>query len=167
MAVSFRKNTAEVSVEERTIRLEERVDRLQVDMTDVKAHIQRVDSKVDALRDRFELLHAAMLDRFAAADRRMSEIAAGLAVLTNRVDNLTTELRANSKALLDAAESMFDRKFFRATGIIFGGVPIILATLTLLEDELSTMQILAACSGITTVIWLIALVATRRRPAKA
>jgi hypothetical protein len=66
MALPAARFEAEMFMDERMGRLEERVERIQVDVADLKIDIRRIDGKVDAVRDSVTVLQGQMKDGFMA-----------------------------------------------------------------------------------------------------
>ncbi len=73
MALPAKRLIPEIPMDDRIIRLEERFERLQVDVTDIKTDINRVDGKVDTLRDSVANLQGEMKDGFIALMNNMLE----------------------------------------------------------------------------------------------
>jgi chromosome segregation ATPase len=93
MTSAARQLEAEFNVEERTIRLEERVGFIQAEITEMKADYRHLDAKVDATRDdvagvkaSVTALHIEMKDGFASVDRRMCELATKAELATTRIE---------------------------------------------------------------------------------
>jgi chromosome segregation ATPase len=93
MTSAARQLEAEFNVEERTIRLEERVGFIQAEITEMKADYRHLDAKVDATRDdvagvkaSVAALHIEMKDGFASVDRRMCELATKAELATTRIE---------------------------------------------------------------------------------
>jgi predicted nucleic acid-binding Zn-ribbon protein len=93
MTSAARQLKAEFNVEERTIRLEERVGFIQAEITEMKADYRHLDAKVDATRDdvagvkaSVAALHIEMKDGFASVDRRMCELATKAELATTRIE---------------------------------------------------------------------------------
>jgi hypothetical protein len=79
MASPARAIEVERPVEERTIRLEERVEHMQSDITDIKGDVRRVDAKVDAVKDSVVSLRIEMKDGFARIEAAMADLRLGRA----------------------------------------------------------------------------------------
>jgi chromosome segregation ATPase len=73
MALPAAKLESENHVEARVTRLEEKVDRLQSDMTEVKADIRRVDSKADAIKDALSALDPRTQASISSLELRTQE----------------------------------------------------------------------------------------------
>jgi chromosome segregation ATPase len=111
MALPAKRIVPEIPMEDRIVRLEDRFERLQVDVTDMKADIRRVDGKVDALRDSVTTLQGEMKDGFIALVNRMVESERAIRVefkadmqqlrteLTTDAQQLRTELKTDAQHL--------------------------------------------------------------------
>jgi hypothetical protein len=62
MSIPARKPQPEVIVEERMARLEVTVEHIQSDVTEIKANLSRLDSKIDAVKDSVEALKRGRLE---------------------------------------------------------------------------------------------------------
>ena len=62
MAVAATEFEVEDSVEERIVRLEEKVDRVQSDVADLKIDVRRLDAKIDGVKDSVSELRVEMRD---------------------------------------------------------------------------------------------------------
>jgi chromosome segregation ATPase len=107
---------AEFLMEEQTIRLEERVASIQVNVTEIKADYRRLDSKVDAtqasvsdVKGSVSALRVETKDGFASCDRRMAEFNASLIVLNGRLDGVTSEGRAARDDVKSTRTDLSDR----------------------------------------------------------
>jgi hypothetical protein len=88
MAAPAQKVISERSMEEHTVRFEERVDRLQSDMAEVKSDIRRIDTKVDAVKDSLATHRVETKDAIAGLRLEMrdgfAEQSQALAILEGR-----------------------------------------------------------------------------------
>jgi hypothetical protein len=230
-------------VEERTIRLEERVGFIQADVAEIKAGYRHLEAKVDATRDDMSVgtvresvttLRAEMKEGFANVDRRMAEFAtkADLAATDRRMaesfaasdrrmaesladsDHRMAESFAGSNrrmaesfadsnrrmaessgatdrrmaefatkadlaatkselvakidelkvSLMEYTDITFDRKFFRATGIMIGAGSALYAAVSHMEEmALSRNEIALVAFGAAIVIWSVSLFMTGRQ----
>jgi hypothetical protein len=68
----------EAPVEERIARLETHVEHIQSDVTEIKGHLQRLDQKIDAVKDSLEgkldNLRAAIFELNISIERRFSRL---------------------------------------------------------------------------------------------
>jgi hypothetical protein len=192
MTSAARQLKAEFNVEERTIRLEERVGFIQAEITEMKADYRHLDAKVDATRDdvagvkaSVAALHIEMKDGFASVDRRMCELAtkAELATtrielsgkidatrgdLSGRIDATRTELSekidATKTSLMEHTDIHYDRRFFRSTGIVIGAGAALYAGITRMQDmDFARSEIAAAAVCTAIVIWCLSLFGTGRQ----
>jgi F0F1-type ATP synthase membrane subunit b/b' len=100
MALPAKRIVPEIPMEDRIVRLEDRFERLQVDVTDMKADIRRVDGKVDALRDSVTTLQGEMKDGFIALVNRMVESERAIRVeFKADMQQLRTELTTDAQQL--------------------------------------------------------------------
>jgi hypothetical protein len=94
MALPARALESETFVEEHLGRLEERAERLQVDVTDLKADIRRVDGKVDAVNTSTTALQGEVKDGFLALVGRISDTERAIrADFATSVSELRNELK--------------------------------------------------------------------------
>ncbi|MGH9961360.1 MAG: hypothetical protein ACREBC_30245, partial [Pyrinomonadaceae bacterium] len=65
---------------------------------------------------------------------------------------------------LESADILFDRKFFRTTGIIIGAIPILYGAVAFLQKTSLAGELIAgiAC-GVGLVIWIVSFVGTRKQ----
>jgi chromosome segregation ATPase len=211
MVVAARTFEAEISVEEHTIRLiEQRVEHIQSDVTEMKTDIRRLDAKIENNRDTIAdvkdsvaALRVEMKDGIAATNQKFSELTAAIVVLDGKFERLDektdaldrkTDEKANAldrkfdektdalaarldektnalerkieetkTQLMECVNALFDRKFFRAIGVIIaGGVPAMtLPTALLQKTSLGIIPVIAVVFGISAVILLGTFLATR------
>lgn len=100
-------------MEERTIRLEERVGVIQDDIAEMKADYRRLDAKIDAARDSVSdvkdsvgELRVEMKDGFRAVDRQIFLVAGALGMLDGAVKESVGVLNGSLAALHTKVESL-------------------------------------------------------------
>jgi chromosome segregation ATPase len=100
-------------VEERTIRLEERVGFIQADIAEIKTDYRRLDAKVDATRDSVSdvkdsvaALRVETMAGFRAVDRQTSAIEVTLGLLNGSLAALHTKVEDLSSAVRETREDL-------------------------------------------------------------
>jgi chromosome segregation ATPase len=121
MAACAREIEAEMSMEERLARLEERTGYLQADVTDIKSRLERMEAKFEArlrrlamdLRASFDARFGSATERFAAIDRRFDVVDSKFEAVDKRFDVVDSKFEAVDKRF-DAVDKKFeavDKKF--------------------------------------------------------
>src|SRR5712691_436967 len=119
-----------------------------------------IGTELIALHGKFEVVSAdvrVMKEEFA---QKTSE-------LSTKIEKETTTLSAKiddtKKNLLDSADILFDRKFFRTTGIIVGAIPVLYGAVVFLQKASLGGELIAgiAC-GVGIFIWVISFLITRK-----
>jgi len=167
MTSAARKLEAEFNVEER----------IQSDIAELKADYRALYAKVDGTRDDISrvresisqvresvaTLRAEMKEGFANMERRMTEFATK-ADLTAKADELHRRIDETKASLMEHMDIVFDRKFFRATGIMVGAVAAIYGGGSYLDDQGFTGSEKAAVGlGVAVAVWLYSLFAAGRQ----
>jgi SMC interacting uncharacterized protein involved in chromosome segregation len=96
----------ENDVEAQFARLEEKVDRLQSDMTEVKTDIRRVDSKADAIRDALAAFDSKTQASIASLELKAQQ---SIAALDLKIAGLDLKCQT-SFAVLDGKIEALDKK---------------------------------------------------------
>lgn len=104
----------------------------------------------------------APLGKHALLDKLLSAIvASGWQVLV--VDH-RPEGEETKNILLDTADILFDRKFYRTTGIIIGAIPILYGAVSFLQNSTLGGDVItgiAFAAGL--LIWIVSFVVTKKR----
>jgi chromosome segregation ATPase len=126
------------------------------------------EEKTDALGrridDRFTTLDRKIDDRFTVLDRKIDD---RFTVLDRKIDERHTTLERKIEEmkvhLMERVNALFDRKFFRAIGVIIGGgVPAMTVPTALLQKtSLGIFPVIAVVFAISAVILLGTFLATR------
>ena len=77
---------------------------------------------------------------------------------------LSTKIDDTKDRLLESADILFDRKFFRTTGIIIGAIPILYGAVAFLQKTSLGSELIAgiACT-VGVVIWVVSFLVTRKQ----
>lgn len=120
-----------------------------------------IGTELISLHGKFETVSAdvrVMKDEFA---QKTSELSGKIEKETS---TLSTKIDDTKHSLLESADVLFDRKFFRTTGIIIGAIPILYGAVTFLQKTSLGGELIAgiAC-GVGLLIWAVSFVITRRQ----
>lgn len=88
MSRAAREFDRESFVNERTGRLEERVDGLRTDVTEIRADARRIEDKVEAVKDSLAKFRVEMKDSFLAVTKEIAACTTRLAVMEHATDGL-------------------------------------------------------------------------------
>ena len=83
--------------------------------------------------------------------------------IEKETSTLSTKIEDTKNKLLDSADILFDRKFFRTTGIIIGAIPLLYGAVVFLQKTSLGGELIAgiAC-GVGILIWVISFLITRK-----
>lgn len=120
-----------------------------------------IGTELMALQGKFELVSAhvgVMKDQFA---QKTAELASKIEKETS---TLSTKIEETKNTLLDTADILFDRKFYRATGIIIGAIPILYGAVSFLQNStLGGDLITGIAIAVGLLIWIVSFVVTKKR----
>lgn len=120
-----------------------------------------IGTELISLHGKFETVSAdvrVMKDEFT---QKTSELSGKIEKETN---TLSTKIDETKNTLLESADILFDRKFFRTTGIIIGAIPILYGAVAFLQKTSLGGELIAgiAC-GVGLVIWVVSFLVTRKQ----
>jgi len=120
-----------------------------------------IGTELISLHGKFETVSAdvrVMKDEFA---QKTSELSGKIEKETS---TLSTKIDETKNTLIESADILFDRKFFRTTGIIIGAIPILYGAVALLQKTSLGGELIAgiAC-GVGLIIWVVSYVITRKQ----
>jgi deoxycytidine triphosphate deaminase len=142
----------------------------------ISSNIERIDAKKQlkeagypfdhigteliALHGKFELVSSDVRVMKEEFTQKTSE-------LSNKIEKetstLSTKIEDTKNNLLDSADILFDRKFYRTTGIIIGAIPVLYAIASFVENTPSVAQyttLIAFGSGLA--IWIVSYYLTKK-----
>lgn len=119
-----------------------------------------IGTELIALQGKFELVSSdvrMMKEEFA---QKTSELSGKIEKETS---TLSSKIEDTKNKLLESADILFDRKFFRTTGIIVGAIPILYGAVVFLQKTSLGRELIAgiAC-GVGILIWVISFLITRK-----
>lgn len=87
--------------------------------------------------------------------------------LSNKIEKetntLSTKIDDTKENLLESADILFDRKFYRTTGIIVGAIPVLYGVVALLQKTSLGGEVVAAIAfAVGIVIWAVSYIMTRK-----
>lgn len=98
-----------------------------------------------------------MKDEFT---QKASELSTKIEKETN---TLSTKIDDTKNNLLESADILFDRKFYRITGIIVGALPVLYGVVAFLQKTSLRGELVAAIAfGVGIVIWVVSYFMTRK-----
>jgi deoxycytidine triphosphate deaminase len=119
-----------------------------------------IGTELISLHGKFETVSSdvrLMKDEFA---QKTSELSGKIEKETT---TLSTKIDDTRHSLLESADVLFDRKFFRTTGIIIGSIPILYGAITFLQKtSLSGGLIAVIACGVGVLIWVVSYLITRK-----
>jgi deoxycytidine triphosphate deaminase len=119
-----------------------------------------IGTELMALHGKFELVSSdvrVMKDEFT---QKTGELAVKMEKETN---TLSTKIDDTKNSLLEKADVLFDRKFYRTTGIIVGAIPVLYGIVAFLQKtQLGGESIASIALGLGVVVWLLSYVMTRK-----
>ena len=114
-----------------------------------------------ALHGKFELVSSdvrVMKEEFA---QKTSELSGKIEKETNTLSN---KIEDTKNKLLESADILFDRKFFRTTGIIVGAIPILYGAVVFLQKTSLGGELIAGIAfGVGILIWIVSVLVTRKQ----
>lgn len=119
-----------------------------------------IGTELMALHGKFEVISAdvrVVKEDFA---QKTSELSSKIEKETS---TLSTKIDDTKNNLLESADILFDRKFYRTTGIIVGAIPVLYGVVSFLQKTSwgsETIAIIAFAVGI--VIWLVSYFMTKK-----
>jgi deoxycytidine triphosphate deaminase len=119
-----------------------------------------IGTELIALHGKFELVSAdvrVMKEEFAQKTTELS------GKIDTETSTLSTKIEDTKNKLLESADILFDRKFFRTTGIIIGSIPLLYGAVVFLQKTSLGGELIAgiACS-VGILIWVISFLITRK-----
>lgn len=120
-------------------------DHIGTELTNLHGKFEVVSSDVRLMRDEFQ--------------NRTKELSDKIQQETGAISGKLEEERKN---ILEKVESLFDRKFIRAAGVILGAIPVLYGGVTYLQKTTwggSTIAFIAMVSGVVVIV--LSLVLTR------
>lgn len=119
-----------------------------------------IGTELVALHGKFETVSAdvrLMKDEFA---QKTSELSTKIEKETN---TLSTKIDVTKNSLLESADILFDRKFFRTTGIIIGAIPVLYGAIAFLQNTSLGGEFVAAIAlGVGILIWVVSYLMTKK-----
>lgn len=119
-----------------------------------------IGTELAALHGKFETVSAdvrVMKEEFA---QKTSELSGKIEKETN---TLSTKIDDTKNNLLESADILFDRKFYRTTGIIVGALPVLYGVVAFLQrTSLGGEPVAAIAFGVGIVIWAVSYFMTRK-----
>lgn len=119
-----------------------------------------IGTELIALHGKFELVSAdvrVMKEEFAQKTSELSN------KIEKETSTLSTKIDDTKNNLLESADILFDRKFYRTTGIIVGAIPVLYGLVSFLQKTSwgsETIAFIAFAVGI--VIWLVSYFMTKK-----
>jgi predicted nuclease with TOPRIM domain len=145
-----------VGLEGRVEGLNGKVESLNIRFGGLDSRVEGLDSKVEGLEGKVDGLNGKVESlniRFDGLDRKIDSTA----------EQLGKKIEDASARAAEHAEILFDRKFFRATGVIIGAAPVLYGAATVLQaTSLGVASIATVAIGIGILIWIIPLLVTRK-----
>jgi deoxycytidine triphosphate deaminase len=137
------------------------------DRLDPKKQLREAGYPFDHIGTELVTLHGKF--ELVSADVRMmkEEFAQKTSELSGKIDKetstLSTKIEDTKNNLLESADILFDRKFFRTTGIIIGAIPLLYGGVVFLQKTSLGGELIAgiAC-GVGILIWVISFLITRK-----
>lgn len=118
-----------------------------------------IGTELMALQGKFELVSAdvrVMKEEFA---QKTSELSSKIEKETGTLSTKIDETKSN---LLESADILFDRKFYRTTGIIVGAIPVLYGVASYLEKTSWGGEFVALIAfGVGIVIWAVSYFMTK------
>jgi deoxycytidine triphosphate deaminase len=119
-----------------------------------------IGTELIGLHGKFETVSAdvrVMKEEFAQKTAELS------GKIEKETTTLSTKIEDTKNNLLDSANVLFDRKFFRTTGVIVGSIPILYgAVLFLQKASLDANLIAGIACAVGVLIWITSFVVTRK-----
>lgn len=119
-----------------------------------------IGTELVSLHGKFETVSAdvrVMKEEFA---QKTSELTTKIEKETN---TLSTKIDDTKTNLLESADILFDRKFYRTTGIIVGAIPVLYGLIAFLQKSSLGGELVAAIAlGVGIVIWAVSYFITRK-----
>ncbi|SRR5258708_1442749 len=120
-----------------------------------------IGTELISLHGKFETVSAdvrVMKDEFAQKTTELS------GKIEKETSTLATKIEDTKNKLLESADILFDRKFFRTTGIIIGAIPVLYGAVAFLERTKLGGEVIAgiACA-VGIVIWVVSILITRKQ----
>jgi deoxycytidine triphosphate deaminase len=119
-----------------------------------------IGTELMALHGKFELVSAdvrVMKDDFA---QKTSELSSKIEKETS---TLSTKIDETKNTLLNSADILFDRKFYRTTGIIIGAIPVLYGMVSFLQKSSLGGEFVAGIAFAAGVlIWAVSLILTKK-----
>lgn len=119
-----------------------------------------IGTELVALHGKFETVSTdvrVMKDEFT---QRASELSTKIEKETN---TLSTKIDDTKNNLLESADILFDRKFYRTTGIIVGALPVLYGVVAFLQKTSLGGELVAAIAfGVGIVVWVVSYFMTRK-----
>lgn len=104
-----------------------------------------------------------------SADVRVmkEDFAQKAAELSNKIEKetttLSTKIEDTKNNILQSADVIFDKKFYRTTGIIVGAIPVLHGVVSFLQgSSLEDKTITAIAFGVGIVIWIVSFLMTKK-----
>jgi deoxycytidine triphosphate deaminase len=130
-------------------------------LTEAGYPFDHIGTELISLHGKFETVFAdvrVMKDEFA---QKTSELSGKIEKETS---TLSTKIDDTKHSLLESADVLFDRKFFRTTGIIIGAIPILYGAVAFLQKtSLGGGLIAGIACGVGLLIWVISFLITRKQ----
>ena len=99
-----------------------------------------------------------MKEEFA---QKTSELSGKIEKETNTLSN---KIEDTKNKLLESADILFDRKFFRTTGIIVGAIPMLYGAVVFLQKTSLGGELIAGIAfGVGILIWIVSVLVTRKQ----
>lgn len=120
-----------------------------------------IGTELISLHGKFEVVSSDVRVMKEEFSQRTSELSGKIEKETS---TLSTKIEDTKNKLLESADILFDRKFFRAIGIIVGAIPILYGAVVFLQKTSLGGELIAgiAC-GIGILIWAISFVITQKK----
>ena len=119
-----------------------------------------IGTELTALHGKFELVSSdvrVMKEEFA---QKTSELSSKIEKETS---TLSTKIDDTKNNLLESADILFDRKFFRATGIIVGAIPILYGAVSFLQKTPLGGELIAFIAfAVGILIWIVSYLMTKK-----
>lgn len=138
----------------------------------VSSSIERLDPKKQLKEAGYPFDHigtelVALHGKFEVVSSDVRVMKEEFTALAGKIDKetstLSTKIEDTKTGLLESADILFDRKFFRTTGIIVGTIPVVYGAITYLEKTALGGGAIAGIAVVAGVlIWITSVLITRK-----